>query len=164
MTTSFPPDEEITLMYRNPVPIEKIYEAWSAIADGRVRIAPDSNADEGQAEVISSSGEKTYLIKWADGGKVFSSTDNASFWRGYPGYPIIAVLMALGRLPYSEDTALQYKNVNWTEINKARKGKYAEALADVENDRNIDSEANRSEALKTYDALLALGITVRRKI
>lgn len=152
------------MTYRNPVPIEKIYEAWSALADGRVRIAPDSNADEGQAEVISSSGEKTYLIRWTDGGKVFSSTDNASFWRGYPGYPIIAVLMKLGRLPYSPETTLQYKNVNWIEINKARKGKYAEALADVENDRNIDSAANRSEARKAYDALLALGIAVRRKI
>lgn len=152
------------MTYRNPVPIEKIYEAWSAIADGRLRIAPDSNADEGQAEVISSSGEKSYLIKWADGGKVFSSSDNVSFWRGYPGYPIIAVLMKLGRLPYSPQTALQYKNVNWTKINKARKGKYAEALADVENDRDIDSETNRLEALKAYEALLALGIAVRRKI
>lgn len=152
------------MTYRNPVPIEKIYEAWSAIADGRVRIAPVSNADEGQAEVISSSGEKTYLIRWTDGGKLFSSTDNASFWRGYPGYPIIAVLMKLGRLPYSPETALLYKNVNWTEINKARKGKYAEALANVENDRGLDSTANRSEARKAYDALLALGIAVRRKI
>lgn len=151
-------------MYRNPIPLEKIYEAWSAVADGRVKIASGSNTGEGTAEVISSSGEKTYQIKWKDGGKVFSSTDNATVWRGYPGYPIIAVLMELHILPYSESIGKQYKDINWTEINKAKKGKYAEALAEVEKSRDIDSESNRLEAVKTYDALYALGITVKRKI
>ncbi len=56
-------------------PIEKILEAYTAIADGHVKLEND------QALVTS-------------------SNDNASYWQGYLGYPGIAVLMLQGKLPY----------------------------------------------------------------
>ena len=37
-------------------PIEKVYEAWSAVADGRVALHPD----ERRAAIASSNGAKTY--------------------------------------------------------------------------------------------------------
>ena len=51
-------------------PIEKIPEAYGAIADGRVSMKNSS------AEVVSSDGSKTYHVRWADG--FYSSDDNGS--------------------------------------------------------------------------------------
>ncbi|MBR2810229.1 MAG: hypothetical protein IKD69_02510, partial [Solobacterium sp.] len=74
-------------------PIVKIYEAFSAIADGRVAMG------EGHAEVLSSDRTKSYKVFWK--GDQYSSDDNASRWQGYPGYPVIAVLMLQGRLIFN---------------------------------------------------------------
>ena len=76
-------------------PQAKIYEAFSALADGRVRLA-----GPGAAAVVSSNGDKTYTVEWAEvgGGLTVTANDNASYWQGYAGYPIIAALLLLGRL------------------------------------------------------------------
>ena len=71
-------------------PIEKIHEAYSAIADERVALK------ENEAEVKSSDLSKKYLVTWKD--DTYSSNDNASYWQGYIGYPVIAVLMLQGKL------------------------------------------------------------------
>ena len=60
------------LMSKLP-PIEKIPEAYSAIADGRVTIQGD------QAIVYSSDRTKSYTVNWSDG--VYSSNDNALYWQ-----------------------------------------------------------------------------------
>ena len=54
-------------------PIEKVYKAYSAIADGRVRIA----ADECTATVASSDRQKTYTVTWTANN--YTSNDNASY-------------------------------------------------------------------------------------
>ncbi len=77
-------------MEKNP-PIEKIYEAYSAIADGRVTLCV------GEAAVRSSNGQKEYLVTWDD--RVYTSNDSATYWQGYAGYPVIAVLLLQGELP-----------------------------------------------------------------
>ena len=76
-------------------PIAKVYEAWSAVADGRVKLHPD----ERRATVTSSNGEKEYTVSWDEDGAAYSSNDNATYWQGYAGYPVIAVLMEQGALP-----------------------------------------------------------------
>ena len=68
-------------------PIEKVYEAWSAVADGRVALHPD----ERRAAIASSNGAKTYTVAWNENGSTYSSNDNATYWQGYAGYPVIAV-------------------------------------------------------------------------
>lgn len=76
-------------------PKEKIYEAYSALADERVKL------EEDKASVSSSDGKKTYTIRWRD--NVYVSDDNATYWQGYPGYPVIAVMMLKGELPYDKE-------------------------------------------------------------
>lgn len=73
-------------------PIEKILEAYTAIADGHVKLEND------QALVTSSNEAKTYIVTFHD--NTYTSNDNASYWQGYLGYPGIAVLMLQGKLPY----------------------------------------------------------------
>ena len=65
-------------------PIEKILEAYTAIAEGHVKLEND------QALVTSSNEAKTYTVTFHD--NTYTSNDNASYWQGYLGYPGIAVL------------------------------------------------------------------------
>ena len=66
-------------------PIEKIYEAYSAIADCRIRISTNS------AEILSSDNRKSYYVQWD--GDTYKSNDSATYWNGNAGYPILAILM-----------------------------------------------------------------------
>lgn len=50
-------------------PIEKIHEAYSAVADGRITLR------DTEADVLSSDHAKKYIVKWE--GETYSSNDNA---------------------------------------------------------------------------------------
>ena len=76
-------------MERMP-PLAKVFEAWSALADGRVSL----DDEERRATVTSSNGLKAYTVAWSEDGGTYSSNDNATYWQGYAGYPVIAALMA----------------------------------------------------------------------
>lgn len=103
-------------------PIEKIYEAISAVVDGRVEIK------EKIAFVTSSNKKKQYRIQWDD--ISYSSNDNASYWQGYVGYPIIAVLMVQEILPYPKQIAYYFKDIDWNKLNTKYKRNYA-AVVDL---------------------------------
>lgn len=107
-------------------PRAKIYEALTAVADGRVKIL-----DENHAEVVSSDQSKSYIVEWSADGKKISSNDNASYWQGYLGYPILAVLMMTNRIAYDTTIASHLKNIPWKRINTKFKNKYSEAIQSV---------------------------------
>lgn len=137
-------------------PLGKIYEAWTALADGRVHMKKN------EGEVTSSDGTKHYLIRWS--GNQYSSDDNSTYWQGYPGYPVIAVMMLQGKLPYDEEEAALWKGVNWNAINKKYKNKYAEAVAEVIKERGINPDSAHEKAQKVMEALQGLDIEIKRKI
>ncbi len=139
-------------------PKEKIAEALSAIADGRIAMR------ENEASVASSGGGKHYTVKWTDE-DVFSSNDSATYWQLYPGYPIIAVLLLLGRLPLREDMAEHFAGINWTELNRKHKRKYDRALAEVLHTlehTGVDTGAIEQYTAMLYTALEKLDITIKR--
>ena len=145
-------------------PKVKIYEAWTSVADGnRIELAAGWTPDEGRATVRSSDGGKVYDLSWRDKGQVFVSTDPATYWQGYAGYPVVAVLMKLGRLPYDAEVAKEFAGVNWTELNKRMKRDYIRAVNEVESERNIDREAADEAAGRVLNALNALNLTIKRK-
>ena len=94
----------------------KVYEALGSIADGRVHMLSDS-----EAVVISSDGSRRYTVRVS--GEAVSSDDNGSVYRGYLGYPALAVLMLKGVLPFDESVASQLKDIPWRELNE-RFGRY----------------------------------------
>lgn len=104
-------------------PKAKIYEALSAVADGRVTLK-----EACEAEVASSDGERTYTVQWSDDLRRFSSSDNASHWQGYTGYPIIAVLLLTGRIHFETETAAFLAGVPWKHLNDRFKRDYAKAV------------------------------------
>lgn len=139
-------------------PIEKIHEAYSAIADDRVRMAGDM-----EAHIRSSGGEKEYTVRWD--GNTYYSDDSASFWQGYPGYPVIAVLMLQGRLSLNRKIAAFFSGVNWSALNKKYKRNYAKAAAEVLSSIKAnggDVAAVNAEIEKVYEEIRQLDIAVRR--
>ena len=135
-------------------PIQKILEAYTAIVDKHVNLTKD------QAEVTSSNGAKTYTVDWDD--DVYNSNDNASYWQGYAGYPVIAVLMLQEKLPYDQKLANNFANVNWNEINKKYKRNYVKAAADVIEEKGLDEEKVMAELERVYADLKQLPITIKR--
>ena len=107
-------------------PRAKVFEAFTAVADGRVRLT-----GPGSATVVSSGGDKTYDVEWSEDGRTVTANDNASYWQGYLGYPIVAVLLARGELRAGEDAVAALAGVPWHELNKRHKRDYDAAVAHV---------------------------------
>lgn len=138
-------------------PLEKIYEAFSAIADGRV----DMRADH--ALVASSNGEKNYTVQ--RDGDTYAANDSATVWQGYPGYPVLAVLMLQGRLPFDREMADLFAGIDWNALNKKHKRDYAAAAAEILDrlrDEGCDVEAIAREAGAIHAALAELPLVVKR--
>lgn len=137
-------------------PIEKVFEAWTAIADNRVTMG------EHHADVSSSDGTKGYTVKFD--GNTYSSDDNATYWRGYAGYPVLAVLILKGVLPYDRQQAELWRGVNWKEINTRYKNDYAKAVEEVAALRHINLNGSYKAAHEVIDLLRNLDIKIKRKI
>ncbi|MBR4471511.1 MAG: hypothetical protein IKS54_09415 [Erysipelotrichaceae bacterium] len=135
-------------------PIEKIYEAYSAIADGRVTLK------DGSAEVFSSDRKKSYTVSFD--GDVYSSNDNSTYWQGYAGYPVIAVLFMQGRLSFNKETADLFKDINWNSLNKEYKRDYRAAVHSVIEERGLEKESIEEETKKIYGSLKDLDIVIKR--
>ena len=103
-------------------PIIKIYEALGAVADVRVQVAGNS------AKVYSSSGNKFYDVSYDPEKQAIMANDNGSYWKGYLGYPAIAVLMLLGVLPYDEKLGNLMKGIAWKDINQRFKNDFEKTL------------------------------------
>jgi hypothetical protein len=135
-------------------PKAKIYEALSAVADGRVVLAGQTTA-----HVQSSSRNKTYLVEWSQDICEITSNDNASYWQGYMGYPLIAVLLKIGKLSYHPDIAGQLAGVPWKDINDKFKRDYDRAVdfvLDHIEAKGVKRTEMTSEADKIYRQLSSL--------
>jgi hypothetical protein len=143
-----------------PPPIAKIFEALSAVADGRVHFVQD-----GLAQVTSSDDSRSYTVTWDAERKVLTSTDSASYWQGYPGYPVIAVLLALGQLPYDEAVAAHLAGIDWHALNDRFKRDYTAVVTHVLGEleaRGVPREGVEREAAAVADRLAAMAPEVRR--
>lgn len=140
-------------------PKEKIYEAFTALADGRVEMKGNS------AAVISSDGSKSYRVAWR--GNEYASTDNATYWQGYAGYPVICVLMLQGKLLVDWGVVRMFTGVPWSTLNKTHRRDYAKALGAAIVGLGLAQEqvTKAAEATeKIYLQLKELDVRIVRKI
>lgn len=138
-------------------PIEKIHEAYGAIVDNRIILR------EEEADVSSSDLTKTYLVTWKD--NVYTSNDNASYWQGYVGYPILAVLMLQGKLSLNREIAERFKGIDWKKRNTEHKNNYAEVVKKIMDElkaSGVDTEAIDKEIQKVYKEIEGLEISTKR--
>ena len=115
----------------------------------------------GRLPLFQATGEE-YTVSWSDDGSVYNSNDNATYWRGYAGYPVIAVMMMQGRLPLDRLEAERYADVNWKKINTEYHNNYSAALAEIEAVRDIDTRLTTEVADRVMARLSELPVTVRR--
>lgn len=149
----------------NLPPPEKIYEAWGALTDGRFHTKSLPASLSGEATVISSSGQKEYQLKWDNNN--YYSNDTATWWQNYPGYPVLALLMYRGILPYNPEIAQFFKNIAWETINREAKRDYAKALELVFEKLKLPLEKKteiQNLASETYTKLSTLSIDLHRLI
>ncbi len=113
-----------------------------------------------EALVTSSNGAKTYTVSWED--NIYHSNDNATYWQGYAGYPIIAVLMLQEKISFDQKLADNFASVNWNEVNAKFKRNYAKAASEVIKEKRLDEKEVMAELEKVYRALKDLPITIKR--
>ena len=135
-------------------PIQKILEAYTAIVDKHVELKNN------EALVTSSNGAKTYTVSWDN--DIYHSNDNATYWQGYAGYPIIAVLMLQGKIPFDQKLADNFASVNWNEVNAKFKRNYAKAASEVIKKKGLDEKEVMVELERVYGALKDLPLTIKR--
>ncbi|MDE7325890.1 MAG: hypothetical protein K2N63_06410 [Lachnospiraceae bacterium] len=140
-------------------PIEKLYEAYSALADNRVSMGENS------ATVTSSDGAKTYKVEWQD--DTYSSTDNATLWQGYAGYPVISILILQKKLSVDNNMVARFSKINWNSLNKKHKRDYRAALLEVfEQKQFTKEEINQieTETEQAFEQLKNLPLEIVRKV
>ena len=137
-------------------PIAKVYEAYTCLADKRITL------NEKEAIVSSSDGKKKYTVKWKDNN--YASNDNATFWQGYPGYPVLTVLMLQKKLNYNPEIINLFTNINWHELNEKYQRNYDKAIEEVLNNIKYDSTFIKRETEKLYEEMKKLNINIKRKV
>ena len=100
----------------------KLYEAPTAVADGRVIVSRN------RAKVYSSSMNKFYDVIYDLKKKAIMSNDNSSYWTGSLGWPSIATLMKMGTISYNEKVGEMLKGTKWKDINQRFKNNFEKAL------------------------------------
>lgn len=136
-------------------PLAKIYEAYSAVADHRVYMTTD------QAIVIASNYQKGYTVRFTE--NEYSSNDNATYWQHYAGYPIIATLLAQGRLTPTIADLTPFQHVDWHALNEANHRNYDQAIQAMLAPLPAATQtAIKSGVAQTAEDLAALPLTIKR--
>ena len=130
-------------------PSAKVYEAFSAVADGRVRTTGPASA-----EVESSGRERTYTVEWSTDMSSITANDNASYWQGYLGYPIVAVLLTTGVLRADAQVVGRLAGVPWHEVNARFKRDYDAAVDSVLTAMALEG-ADRARIAAEADSVMA---------
>ncbi len=130
--------------YKIPI-IEKLYEAYSAIADGRITFEAD------RIFVESSDYSKKYTITKTN--NTYISNDNMSYWKQTIGYPILAVMMLEGNIKFNNEVAKCFAGINWKNINTKYKNDYVktgEIILSQLAEKRIDISWIKTETESVY--------------
>jgi hypothetical protein len=147
-------------------PKEKIYEAFSVLANKRYTIEGNT------ATITSSDGKKHYAVEWndqknPDTALAITSNDNASYWQGYIGYPIIAILMITGKIRFNDQIIPHFKDIPWNTLNKSAKNDYAavvnKLLSGIGDKKEVDKIISGVENIYKQLADLKLERLTRNK-
>ena len=81
------------------------------------------------------------------------------------GYPILAVLMLQGKLPFNKEVANHFKGINWKKLNTEHKNKFADAvkqILDEFEEKGIDCAPINAEINQVYEKIKTLNIKGKR--
>jgi hypothetical protein len=129
-------------------PIEKVYEALGALADGRIEIEGHT------AKAYSSTRNKCYAIAYDPDKKAIMLNDNASFYQDYLGYPGIAFLLLFGEISYRNDVAELLRGIPWKDLNKQFRNNFRKTVNSILEQKTAAERALiESEVSRIYEEL-----------
>lgn len=104
----------------------KIYEALGCLADGRLEEVGS------EIRVYSSSRTKYYTVSFDESTNAIMANDNGSYWALYLGYPSVAYLMKIKKLPFDPVYAETLKGIPWKELNKKHKNNFQKSIIEID--------------------------------
>ncbi|MEM2707539.1 MAG: hypothetical protein QXQ30_00450 [Candidatus Pacearchaeota archaeon] len=127
----------------------KILEALGAIADGRIKIISDEKKEKRivKAICLSSNRDKTYNITYIPEDNSITSDDNGSKFKGYLGYPSIALLMIEKKLDFDIDLANSLAGIPWKKLNEKFKNYY---LTEIEIKKILKNKGINEEKIDNF--------------
>ena len=144
--------------YWNKPHISKVYEALTAIADGRLKMISETSA-----KCFSSTHNKFYSIEYDPQTAAFMSNDNTAWYTGSLSYPMIAFLMLNEKISYNHEIAEKLKGIEWKVINQRYKNDYDSAISYVLNDlrkKGIEIDLIKTEAGRIFKILSDMKIGI----
>lgn len=137
--------------WTNP-PIIKIYEALWSIADWRIELNKKQDwffeDPIVRAKVYSSSRGKYYEVEYDAGSNAIMANDNGSYWKWYLGYPSIALLMFLWKLPVDQKFSEALKDIKWKDLNTKNNNDFDKTMEEI--DSMIIEKWVNLEEFKSY--------------
>jgi hypothetical protein len=114
--------------WKKPKDEHIVYEAFTAIVDGRV-----AKSGEGKYKCFSSSGNKFYSLILEKEGELFSfmSNDNMAYYRKEFSYPMLAVLILEKLILVDMQVVNYFEDIFWKEINTRNKNDYMKSVNEV---------------------------------
>ncbi len=113
-------------------PLIKIFEALGTLGD-KDRIKPCAPSEKRSKSelcwrVYSSERNKFYLVRANKDFNALTANDNGSYWQGYLGYPMIAVLLQEGLVKFNHRLADDLRGIPWKKINTRFKNNYEKTI------------------------------------
>jgi hypothetical protein len=106
-----------------------IYEALTAIADGRVEVF------ESSAKIFSSSRNKFYTLHFDLNEMSFMSDDNMAYYKDEVSYPMLCVLLYKDIVSYDKESLKYFVNFPWKDVNQKNKNDYMKSVEEFLEDR-----------------------------
>lgn len=103
--------------------ITKILEAFGAIVDDRLEMGENNTA-----KVYSSSRNKFYVVLYDSENDSIMTNDNASYYIWSLGYPSIAYLMKIWKIPFDLELAMLFSGIPWKDINQQFKNDFDKTM------------------------------------
>lgn len=139
-----------------PKDIHTVYEALSAIADGRIQLKSDT-----LAHVYSTSGNKYYIVEYNSEKKEIMSNDNKAFYVNEVSYPMVAMILLKDEIKYDKSILEYLKDIKWKDINKRNKNDYMKSVKEVlENIKNEgkDTTLIEKEIERIYNEVCSMNL------
>lgn len=131
-----------------------VYEALSAIADKRFELV-----SENEGKCTSTSKGKYYTVNYDPSTNSIMSNDNMAYYVGEISYPMVAILLLTGTIPYDTTILPFFKDIKWKEINQKNKNNYMKSVMQVLEElekKGVDIKHIDDEAQRIFDILIQM--------
>lgn len=135
------------MIHWHPPHISKVYEALTAIADKRYDLVSNT-----ELKLYSSSRGKYYTVTYDPKTNQIMSNDNTAYYTQSISYPMLTLLMLIGKISYDPTLLTPLKNIIWKDIMTKHKNDYDAGINEIHS--LLESKGNNLNDFKTKIELI----------